>query len=114
MTYLEITRGDDESIDVAVTDPDNDDAPVDLTDQELTFMVKEHPDDDDDDALIEKTTGAGITVADPETGVAVISIASEDTADISGTKYWELQVSGGSTQTLAGGRITIVPDLVRA
>lgn len=115
---LEITRGDDETLTVLVTDPDNNNEPVDLTGAALTFMVKRRPVDIDDDALLVKTTADGITLSDQmtDTGEATIEIDAADTdALAAGLFYWELQSVDVAAQvkTLARGRFAILADLVR-
>jgi hypothetical protein len=120
VTDLEITRGDDETLAILVTDPDAEPAndPLDLTGAALTFMVKRRPTDDDDDALLTKVTPTEIAI-DPDqttnTGQATIAITPDDTGDLaSGNYYWELEsLLGGDVKTLASGRIRIAADLIR-
>ena len=122
MSVLSIIRGDDYTaarrLTVLVTDPDNADAPVDLTGTALAFMVKLRPVDADDDALISKATGGdGITLANQTTdpGEALIAIAAADTdALAAGLFWWELQGTDGTgVITLASGRFAIGADLIR-
>lgn len=117
MSTLRVTSGDDYGLDgandrrltVAVTKGGT---AVDLTDTDLTFMVKRSPTDADADALISKTptlaTQSGDTL-----GVAYIALAAADTADLAGIFPWELSaVDAVGTITLARGSIRIVPDLI--
>jgi hypothetical protein len=118
MTDLAITRGDNETLTILVTDPDNNDTPINLTGATLTWMVKRRPTDDDDDAILTKATGSGITLANQttDTGEATIAIDDTDTDALApGTFYWELQSVDSATKvyTLAGGRIRIAADLIR-
>lgn len=113
---LIITRGDDETLSIAVTDRDTGDA-VDLTGATLRFMVKRRRSDGDDDALVDKSTGAGITIESPSTdGLATVTVEDSDTDDVEpGRAFWELQgILAGEVKTLAAGRITIRRDLIRA
>jgi hypothetical protein len=114
---LEVTRGDDEALTVVVTDPDAGNALVDLTGVALTWMMKRYHDDADDDALLTKTTSAGITISDQTAnkGEAAVAIAAADTDDlVPGLYFWELQsVSGGDVKTLADGRVRVKADLIR-
>lgn len=116
MSSLVVTRQDDETLTLTVTDPDTGD-PVDITGGELTFLVKRDIGDDDADALVTKTVGDGIGIADQiaDTGQATVTIASADTDGIEPGVYpWELQaVLAASVKTLARGRIRIARDLVR-
>lgn len=115
MSYLTIVRGDDETLDILVTDQDTGD-PVDLASAELTWMTKRRRNDVDADALIVKTIGAGITVTNEPGGAAEVVITSADTdAIVPGAYWWELQSVDATNRvaTLAGGRIVILPDLIR-
>jgi hypothetical protein len=114
-THLEITRGDDETIAIAVTDQDTG-AVVDLTGSTLRWMVKSLPGDADAAALLSKTNGAGITLTNASQGLATIAVAATDTAALAaGMYWWELQGRlAGLISTLASGRIKLRADLVRA
>ncbi len=116
MSYLTIVRSDDETLDILVTDEDTG-AAVDLTSADITWMAKRRRNDADVDALITKAIGSGVTVTSAVGGVAEVAIAAADTDAITpGAYYWELQSvdAAGKTHTLAGGRIVILPDLIRS
>lgn len=116
MAYLSVTRGDDEILDIVVTDEDTG-APVDLTGAALHFMVKARPRDDDADALIDLELGSGVTVTNAVGGLATVDIAAADTDDLApGAFWWELQAQDATNRviTLAGGRFAIVADIVRS
>ncbi len=116
MSYLTITRSDDETLDVLVTNEDTG-AVVNLTSATLKWMAKRRRNDADVDALITKAIGTGVTVTNAVGGVAEVAIAAADTDAITpGAYYWELQSvdAASKTHTLAGGRIVILPDLIRS
>lgn len=114
MTLLSMTRGDTGVFQVTLTDSAGD--PLVLTDRELTFTVKRRLLDSDDDALIQKTVGAGIVVADAETGVATITIDPADTSEIANgpSLYWDIQVQADDdVRTPLSGRLVLMPDVTR-
>lgn len=115
-TYLTIDRGDDETLDILVTNGATG-AVVNLTGATLKWMTKRRRNDADVDALITKAIGTGITVTNAVGGVAEVAITAANTNAITpGAYYWELQSvdAGSKTHTLAGGRIVIMPDLIRS
>ncbi len=116
MTYLTIVRSDDETLDILVTDQDTG-AAINLTGATLKWMAKRRRNDADVDALISKAIGTGITVTNAAGGVAEVAITAANTnAIVPGAYYWELQSvdAAAKTHTLAGGRIVILPDLIRS
>lgn len=108
MSIISLYRGDDRTISVDVT--------TDITDAELTFLVKARRDAADEDAVITKTIGSGITVTNASTGLATISLDAADTADLPTEPFyrWEIQAvdAAGDTHTLAAGRFVLRTDLV--
>lgn len=114
-TLLQMTRGDDVEFNVVVTDQAGD--PVDLTGIDLRFTAKRDSGDGDDDAIIVKTTGAGITVTDEAGGLATISIDAADTDELGvpASLTWDLQSTdeAAKVRTLAGGTLAISPDVSR-
>lgn len=110
MTDLTMIRGDDESFELTLVDDAGD--PFDLTDCALYFTVGD---------LFTKSIGAGITVdpdgdpaPDPTTGVAVISVAAADTADLPDRRvaydYAVVVVTDTDlTKTPVRGRFIVVP-----
>lgn len=121
MTFLRITRGDDETLNVLVKDRDTG-LPIDLEGAELWWMVKALEDDEDIDALVTKTSVDGIEIApdqDTDTGEATVTVNAADTEGVEpGIWFWELQgllgVPEATLKTLASGRIRISRDLIRA
>ena len=115
MSYLTITRGDDETLDIVVTDQATGTV-VDLTGAALKWMAKRRPNDADADALITATIGVGVTVTSAVGGVAEVAIAAADTDGITpGAYWWELQSVDATSKvhTLSGGRLAILSDLIR-
>lgn len=116
-TYLTIERGDDETLDITVTNQDTG-AVVDLTGATLKWMTKRRRNDADVDALITAEIGTGITVTNAAGGVAEVAIAAANTNALTpGAYYWELQSvdAAGKVHTLVrDGRIVIMPDLIRS
>lgn len=114
-TYLSMYRGDDESFDVHVVDRDGVD--VDLTGAELRFTAKRDVTDADNDAVISKTTGAGVTTVTAVEGLARIDIDAADTdAMARGTLLvWDLQVvdTFDKVRTVASGSLRIMVDVSR-
>jgi len=130
MSDLTIKRGDNRSISLAITDPagigadPNDPTtwpPLNLTGCELWFYVKADTDDPDSAAVIQKSTGSGITVTDVLLGLATVSIDPIDTVDLP-KKYlnvdllYEVQVQDATNKiiTVADGTIEIEADIVIA
>ena len=118
MAGIYVTSGDDYGLDGAndrrlVITVTKDGSTVDLTDVDLTFMVKRRRSDDDDAAVITKTPVA----ADPQTGAtkgkAYLTLEAEDTADLSGKLLWELQATDVvGVITLASGGFYVAADLI--
>jgi hypothetical protein len=82
----------------------------------LIFTVKADLDDADASALIQKATGAGITI-DGTTAFAAVALVYEDTATLAaGTTYYDVQWQDGVTgeiKTLAAGRLELKRDATR-
>jgi hypothetical protein len=113
MSRLTMTRGDRKVFNVTLTDAAGD--PLDLTDLELTFTVKERH--EDTVAVISKTVGAGIAVVSAEDGTATITVDPEDTEDIEEPRnfVWDLEVSNGAgdIRTPVDGTFRIRHDVTR-
>lgn len=116
---ITLRRGDDYTgtrrLVLTVTDGD---APVDLTGTELRFMAKRQSIDADDDAVIDKATGSGITLAtqaDDTLGQALLAISGGDTDDLDAGLYAaELRaIDSIGTVTLATGTLTLLRDVIR-
>lgn len=117
--HIHVTSGDayvdDRRLTITVTDAD--DATVDLSATDLTFMVKRRRSDADADALITKVTPAEIEIASPQTGatkgVAYLSLEESDTADLNGRFLWELEGEDSAGKvTLADGGFYVKRDLI--
>ena len=108
MSVLSIYRGDDRTLTIT--------ASASLTDSEVTFTAKRSKRDADEDAVIQKTTGAGVEIGDPDT-TAEVTIDAADTMDLEPVAlYWDVQVvdGTGSVRTVAAGRLVIKADVTRS
>jgi hypothetical protein len=124
MSNLVLNQGDDQVLDVAVTDPPNNSA-TNLAGCKLWFYVKALPSDSDIEAVIAKSSPSnGITIGQPATlGTATIAIDGADTASLPSAVLgrnlvWALQIRDGSMAgkitTLATGTLIINRDLIQA
>jgi hypothetical protein len=100
---------------VTATDPAG--AALDLTGTTLVFMVKRRRSDEDADALISKQTPTDVEIASPQSGAtkgkAYIALEEEDTEDLDGRYYWELEAGDAVGRlTLAAGVFRVTADLV--
>lgn len=115
---MEMYRGDDKRFRVAVIDPDNDNAPVDLsTIETMRFTAKLTEFVTDSNATIRKSVGDGITITDAIGGIAVIKIDPEDTSTLKATidLVADIQVVDGAseTKTIAKGVLKVISDITR-
>jgi hypothetical protein len=122
MSGLHVTSGDAYGLDgsndrrliVRVT---KDGANVDLTDVDLTFMVKNRRSDEDDEALFTKTIGSGITLATQTgdtIGKAYITLTEANTESLAGRYFWELEADDAVGKlTLASGEFRVASDMIR-
>lgn len=111
---FEMFRGDDRTLSVDLSETGG--GAIDLTGAAVRFTGKVNTQDADDDALIVKTVGDGITIADPPTGEIAIDIAASDTSSFAGKVdlVCDVQISvGGKTRTVWLGRLTVLPDVSR-
>jgi hypothetical protein len=112
MTALSMYRGDDREFTLTLTE---DGAPMDLTGATLRFTAKHSAGDADVDAVVAKETGAGIVIdADPETGIAVVTVDAADTTSLGGFTrlVYDVEVTrGGSTRTVLAGRLDVLVDV---
>lgn len=88
---IEIIRGDDEQFELTFTDIDGE--PIDLTDGTVFFTVKESLSDDDDDALITKEV---TEFANPELGVARLTLLKTETDIAEGRYFYDVQFKDSS------------------
>lgn len=75
----------------------------------ISFMVKKHATDADASAKITKTTGAGIVLTAPLSGLITITLADTDTASLPADSYaYEIKrTDAGSKTVLTEGRFTL-------
>lgn len=112
MTDLACRRGDTERYTIPIVDEN--DAVVDITSGVIRFTVKVRKTDPDTWALIQKSTGAGITHTDPTNGIAVVTVQPADTRNIQadGDLYWDAQLeAGGDVVTIDSGTFTLSTDI---
>ncbi len=112
---LELIRGDSKTFIVTVTDAAN--VLVNLTGAVLRFTVKRGVDDTDEEAAVSVSTGAGITVSDPASGVAIVTLSSTDTDVLTPGSYrYDVQVkdSTNAVSTVLRGRLRVLADVSRA
>jgi len=109
---IELIRGDDEDIDVVVSDSNGE--AVDLEDVEIRFTVRE--DFDDEEAVIELSSeDDAITIVDPEAGTFIIHIATEITSELEIRNYvYDIEVViDGKKKTIASGVVSVYADVTR-
>lgn len=96
--------GEDKSLVFTVYQSDGSTA-EDITGWSLSWMLKRNKRDADADALITKTTGDGIALTTPESGVCTVSVADTETEDLRGGRYYhELKrTDAGSEAVLSYG-----------
>jgi hypothetical protein len=75
----------------------------------ISFMVKKHATDSDANAKITKTTGAGIVLTAPLSGLITITLTDTDTASLPADSYpYEVKrTDDGSETVLTFGRLTL-------
>lgn len=117
-TNLIVGRGEDRILDVLIVDEDTE-LPINITDMDLWFYVKQKINDADALALIQKDTIAGIVIAPDQNtnkGVATVTIDAADTNRMVGTYLWGMQGRdvGGLTKDLGKGNFIVEADVVRA
>lgn len=120
MTDISAVRGDTNEYSLVITAPDEDGVsqPIDLEFCDLWFTVKYDWDDAEEDAIVQKTVGAGITVTDPpEDGLAVVRLEPEDTEDLVGVQRLvydvQLKESDDTITTVALGYFNVQRDVTR-
>jgi len=87
MARLSFVRGD--SRDITLTIKDSLGVAVDITGWTVFFTVKENKEDTDDNAKIAKDV---TTHTDPTGGITKISLSSDDTEDLLGEYYFDIQI----------------------
>jgi hypothetical protein len=92
--------GEDKSLVFTVYQSDGSTA-QDITGWSLSWMLKRHPAEADNAALITKTTSSGIALTTPLSGVCTVSIEDTDTDGLEpGTYRHELKRTGGGVETI--------------
>jgi len=116
MSDLELIYGEDKTLDVQVTDETGVPGTVDISSSEFWFVVKADWLDSDSAALLTKTVGSGIAIADGPNGQATIAIADTDFAafDNEPRQYvWGLaERNGGTVYRLDRGTMLISPAVL--
>lgn len=105
-------RGDTRTITATFVDSSGD--PIDLTGGTVFFTASSNNSPTDDTAaIVEKNV---TSFASPTSGVATITLNSDDTNDVTpGTYYYDLQFvsSGGVVTSLAQDKLIIKADITR-
>lgn len=106
----EMTQGDSLALDFGIVDADGD--PIDLTGATIRWWMARSvyatP-------ILQKSVGSGIAVISLPAGTFTVTLDPQDTADLVGAFYFELEIMDGSgnVSTARTGRISIVPGLIR-
>lgn len=108
--HQDLTRKSGDTIRITVPVTDDQDSPKSLVGCSARYLVASTlagP------ALITKTVGNGITIADAAGGVLVIVLAPADTDELAGVYVHELEItdSAGDKATVFDGRLTLIQDL---
>ncbi len=112
---LELIRGDSQIFTITVRDSNG--VVVNLTGAYLWFRAKRKMSDVDEDAVITKTTGAGIVVTNAAGGIATISISTANTDGLMPGSYrYDVQVKDAANEvnTVLRGRLRVLADVNRA
>lgn len=110
MSNFRMTAGDTKVLEVAVLDEDG--ATVDISDATIRFQMARFA--TDSAALVSKAIGSGIAIVSGPAGRFNVTLAPEDTADFSGSYWFEAElVDGDVVSTVLGGRATIDPALIK-
>lgn len=112
MSHQELTffRGDDETLDIEITDSDGN--AVDISGYKFWFTAKSNENDADADAEIGPTTG---TITDAANGKAQISLTNSDTDIAVGSYSYDIQQKDASNKitTLVKGKLRITQDITQ-
>jgi hypothetical protein len=109
---LTMVRGDTRTFTITVKNPDG--SAYDLTSCFLWFSVRQYV--GASGYVFQKTLGNGITVDDPLTGVATVTVDPTDTAGLPSVEQhlrWDVQIKTGALQifTLNYGELIIAADI---
>lgn len=108
---FEINRGDDEELEVTVTE---DGVAQDITDAVIKFTAKEDLADTDEEAVIALSTATGeVVLTDAENGLFTVYIDNETTAALSPRNYYyDIQMTlDGNKTTITYGILTVLADV---
>ena len=85
--------------------------PLTLTGASVTFVIATSV---GQSALVTKTVGAGIALAttDAADDTIVVTLAPEDTDDLTGEYGWEVAITGLQAGVVAFGALTIAPSTI--
>lgn len=118
---MELIYGDTREIELAFTDPENNDAPLPLgTVNHIWFTVKQSATSPDSAAVFQLTVGNGIEVIDAAAGTALATITPEHWQGMArprkqGTLVYDVQINrAGVLTTTATGTMTVLPDVTHA
>jgi len=107
-----IFRGDDVYLDGTIT---KNGTAQDITGCTLWFTLKASKSDPDSAAILQKTTGSGITVTNAAGGIYNVRINNSDLASLTVPKtfYWDVQIkdSANIVQTVDSGTLTVNLDI---
>jgi len=105
---LRITRGDTYSFDLALTDENG--AVQNITGWTFFLTLKEFKDQSDDDAVLYKEVTSH---SDPTQGETTITLDPDDTKNLSGIYYYDIQVKTNANEviTILNNTITIEKDI---
>lgn len=112
-------KGDTESYDLTIVDAEGE--AIDLTGSELWFTIKVNQADTDAAALVQKTSGSGITHADEQdgdgAGLATVALEPEDTEKLLARDYYydvQMKSPAGAVTTVVAGTFTLSADVTRS
>ena len=110
MAKFTMTAGDSKVLEVTVVDGDG--RPVDITGNDIRWQLARFA--TDDTPLISKSVGDGIAITDGPSGRFDVTLDPEDTAELSGSYYYEAEVDdSGVISTVLSGRATIDAALIK-
>jgi hypothetical protein len=112
MNDFQMYAGDDKAVVITVLDADKE--PIDLTGCTIRWRASRSQSKTAN--IIKKTSGAGIALSDPVNGQFTVTLAADDTEDLTGTFYHEAELTfgDGSISTVLSGKMVILPSLIRA
>jgi hypothetical protein len=103
--------GDTLRLHITTEDPDGN--PIDIRDADITFAVAQ--DESGSTILFEKTVAGGeISITDGQNGEFIVEIQPGDTADLSGSFPYEVEVidTNGDVATVLTGTLSVEADLI--